>query len=200
MADFRFLLRKPGPSPASQPEPGAIKITDVRVRAGSGQRSGAPSERWRPRNPSLRFLFRLAGPSHPLCPTGAARGRPGRSTAASRAQGRESGRILHLPPGPPEPSRRAMERAYAASCRAASAPVWATAASSAAAPAAPRRRTKGLKGGGDRDGGRGLGTSGSWSPALRRGKASDRTKKDDARHCARPGPTAPPRGRRRRVK
>ncbi|XP_036049515.1 translation initiation factor IF-2-like [Onychomys torridus] len=88
-ADFRFLLRKPGPSPASQPEPGSIKITDVRVRAGSSQRSGAPSERWRPRNPSLRFLFRLAGPSHPLCPTGAARGRP---AGAPRPRGRRGGR------------------------------------------------------------------------------------------------------------
>lgn len=129
-----------------------------------------------------------SGAQPPALPHGSGLRSAGRSTAASRAQGRESGRILHLPPGPPGPSRRAMERAYAASCRAASAPVRATAASSAAAPAAPRRRTKRLKGGGDRDGGRGLGTSGSWNPALRQGKASGRTKKDDCRHCARPGP------------
>lgn len=119
------------------------------------------------------------GAQPPALPAGAARGRPaGRSAVASRAQGRESGRILHLPPGPPGRSRCAMERAYAASCRAASAPVGATAASSAAAPAAPRQRTKGLKsGGGGEDSTGGLGTSGSSSPALRRRKASGRTKK-----------------------
>lgn len=89
-ADFRFLLllRKPGPSPASQPEPGSIKITDVRVRAGSSQRSGAPSERWRPRNPSVRFLFRPTGPSRPLSlrerPEG---GRPERRGLAGAGEG-----------------------------------------------------------------------------------------------------------------
>lgn len=40
------------------------------------------------------------GVQPPARPAGAA----GRSAAASRAQGRESGRILHLPPGPPGPS------------------------------------------------------------------------------------------------
>lgn len=155
----------------------------MRVRAGSSQRSGAPSERWRPRNPSALPLP-ASGTQPPALPHGSG---PRAAAGAPRPRGRRGGRAggyCTFPPGPPGPSRRAMERAYAASCRAASAPVRATAASSAAAPAAPRRRTKGLKGGGDRDGGRGLGTSGSWSPALRRGKARGRTKKDDARHCA----------------
>lgn len=129
-----------------------------------------------------------SGAQPPALPHGSGLRAASRSTAASRAQGRESGRILHLPPGPPGPSRRAMERAYAASCRAPLLP--------SGPQQLPRRRhrrhpdggRRELKGGSDRDGGRGLGTSGSWNPALRQGKASGRTKKDDSRHCARPGP------------
>lgn len=90
-ADFRFLLRKPGPSPASQPEPGSIKITDVRVRASGAAASvqgRLPSERWRPRNPSVRFLFRPTGPSRPLSlrerPEG---GRPERRGLAGAGEG-----------------------------------------------------------------------------------------------------------------
>lgn len=148
----------------------------MQVRAGSSQCLGAPSERWRPRNPSLRFLFRPTGSSHPLAPRERPEGgRPERRGLAGAGEGERADTAPS--PGPARTVRRAMERAYAASCRAASAPVGATAASSAATPAAPRRRTKGLKGGGGGEGSGGLGTSGSSSPSLRRGKASGRTKK-----------------------
>lgn len=196
-ADFRFLLRMPGPSPASQPKPGSIKITDVGVRAGSSQRSGAPSERWQPRNPSVRFLFRPTGPSHPLSRrerpeggrpelrglAGAGKGERADTAPSPRARPDRPDALwsgptpLHaapppLPSGPQQLPRRRPPRPPGSGRRDLKAAEAKTAPEASALPV-PR------------------------APPSDRGRLAAGPRKDDSRFCARGGPTAPPSGGRR---
>lgn len=75
----------------------------MRVREGSSQRSGAPSDVG---GLVIRVCASSSGQRGPATrsPSGSGPRAAGRSAAASRAQGRKSGRIQHLPPGPPGPS------------------------------------------------------------------------------------------------